>query len=189
MTEDKTIEVFKKGEIVIFPTDTAFGIGCRMDREDIVQKIFEIRARPSDKALLVLVDSIEMAEKYVEFDEKTLSYAKRYWPGGVTMILPCIIEKVPSAIRAGGTSLAVRMPKHNALLQIIKEVGVPLVAPSANISGAPTPYSLDEVSKGLIEQVDYIMQGECTYKKESTIIDTTVSPWHIVRMGAVQIDL
>lgn len=185
----KAIEVLKNGGVVIFPTDTAYGIGCRMDDETAVKRVFDIKKRLLDNALLVLVDSIEMAEKYVMFYHRSLIFVKKYWPGGLTVFLPCKKELVPSIVRAGADILAVRFPKHKIIEQIIHEVGVPIIATSANISGESTPYSLDQVDKKLIDQVDYVMDGECTYKQESTIVDCTVNPWKIVRSGAVEIEL
>ena len=187
---EKAVRIIKRGGIVIFPTDTAFGIGCRIDDDMAVKKIFAIKKRSTDNALLVLVDSTEMAEKYVEIPgdvrEKLIN---KYWPGGLTIFLPCKQNMVPPLVRANSKVLAVRWPNHKEIEEVIKAVGVPIIATSANISGEPTPYSLDEVDKILCNHVDYIMKGDCTYKKESTIIDTTVSPWEIIREGAVKLNL
>lgn len=183
----KITEAFRAGRTVVFPTDTAYGIGCRMDNLSSVREVFQIKKRDLNNPLLVLVDSIEMAEKYVKFDSRSLRFVKKYWPGGLTVFLPCYLDKVPGIVRAGTSTLAIRWPKHKAIEKIISNICVPLIATSANISGKETPYTLDQVDKVILDQVDLIMEGECTYKKESTIIDCSVSPWKIVRQGAVKI--
>lgn len=186
---ESVVECFKEGGVIVFPTDTAYGIGCRMDFIKSVEKVFNIRNRAETKPVLVLADSIEMIEKYAYVDEKVKRFAKKYWPGGVTIILPCKTDLVPEVVRAGGSTLAVRIPRHNELLEIIVNVGVPIVAPSANISGHKTPYAQEEVEESILANADQVISGECTYKKESTIIDSTSNPWKIVREGAVKINL
>jgi L-threonylcarbamoyladenylate synthase len=185
---EKAIDVFKNDGIVIFPTDTAIGIGCRIDAVESVKKVFNIKKRDYNKPLLVLVDSIEMAKKYVsipkEVQEKILD---KYWPGGLTVFLKCDIKKVPSVVRSGAESLAVRLPNHKIISDVIKKVGVPIIATSANFSGDPTSYFISEIDKELLSKADFVLDGECTYKKESTIIDCTVEPYKIIREGAVEI--
>lgn len=179
---------FKNGKIGIFPTDTAFGIGCRIDDENAVKRLFNIRKRPTGKPLLALVSSIEMAEKYVLISERVRKeLIDKYWPGGLTLILPCKKEKVPGIVRANGETLALRFPDHYLLTKIIEEVGVPIVAPSANFSDMLTPFEISEVDPDLISKVDFIMAGVCTIRGISTIVDCTVMPWKIVRQGTVRI--
>lgn len=184
----RAIEVFRNGGVVIFPTDTAIGIGCRIDSEEAVRKVFDFKKRDYNKPLMALVDSMRMAEEYVSIPndvrEKLLN---KYWPGGLTVFFKCDLKKVPSIVRSGTDSLAVRLPAHNKIRNIIKQVGVPILATSANLSGDITPYSTSEVNKELLSKVDLVLDGECTLKKESTIIDCTIEPWKIVRNGAVKI--
>lgn len=184
----KAIEVLNNGGIVIFPTDTAFGIGCRIDNERSVQRLFEIRKRPSTQAMSALVSSVEMAEKYVQISEKVKEQLmKQYWPGALTIILPCDLEKVPHLVRGGGSTLGVRMPNHADLLEIIKEVGVPILGPSANFHGEKTPYSFEDLDKDLIKLVDFVLPGECSMGNVSTVIDCSQKPWKILREGAVSL--
>lgn len=188
MNKDAT-ESLKGGEIGIFPTDTAYGIGCRIDNINSVRKIYKLRNRPEEKALLALVSSLDMAREYVTITEDVQKrLINKYWPGGLTIILNCNIEKVPGIVRANGETLAVRWPEHSQLCEIIEEVGVPIVAPSANFSGQSTPFSIDEVDRTLLKAVDFIIEGVCTMRGVSTIINATVNPWRIVRQGVVQIN-
>ena len=184
----KVTDVFKKGGIVIFPTDTAFGIGCRLDNEDSVKKVYDIRKRPIDKAMIALVGSVEMAENYVDIpDDVKEKLTNKYWPGGLTIILNCKKEKVPSIVRSDGGTLAVRFPNQQVIIDVINDLGVPIIAPSANYSGERTPLYISEVDPTLLAKVDFVLEGMCTIRGISTIVDTTVLPWKIVREGVVQI--
>lgn len=186
----KAIEVLRNGGIVIFPTDTAIGIGCRIDNEKSIERLFKIRKRPEDKPVLALVDSVEMAEKYLlPIPEKVKDeLIKRYWPGKLTIILQCRIGKVPSLVRGGADTLGVRFPDNKILLELIGGVDVPIVAPSANFSGEKTPFKFEDLNPELIKQADYILNGEVSSGENvSTVIDCSIEPWKIMRQGAVKI--
>src|SRR3989344_7289462 len=134
---EKSIKTLNQGGIVIFPTDTAYGIGCRIDKTNSVRKLFKTRKRPESQPALVLVDSIEMAQNYLmPFDLKVRKLIEKYWPGALTIVYNCQIEKVPSPVRGGGKTLGVRMPDHPLILRLIQEVGVPIFGSSANFHGA-----------------------------------------------------
>jgi L-threonylcarbamoyladenylate synthase len=133
---ERAIKIFNNGGIVIFPTDTAIGIGCRIDNEKTVKKLFEIRKRPENKPLLILVNSVEMAEKYLlPIPQKVKDeLIKKYWPGKLTIIMKCIPDRVPFPVRDKRNTLGVRFPDDGMLLELIDKIGVPIVAPSANFS-------------------------------------------------------
>jgi len=190
---EKAIKVLKNGGIVVFPTDTAIGIGCRIDNEEAVKRLFKIRKRPENKPMLALVDSVEMAQKYLlsiprEVKDKLI---KPYWPGKLTIILKCDTNKIPSVVRSRGNTLGVRLPNNKILLELIKGVGVPIVAPSANFGGEKTPYSFTDLNSKLVRQADYVLNEEVSppaggEKNVSTIIDCTITPWKIIRQGAIR---
>lgn len=183
------IECFLNGKVGIFPTDTAFGVGCRMDDENAVKRVFEVKERALNNALLVLVDSIEMAEKYVEIpDEVRQQLTDKHWPGGLSIFLKTKKGMVLPLVTAGTDILAVRWPDHKVMEHIIHEVGLPIIATSANKTGGVTPYSMEDIDKKILEKVDFVLPGVCTYMKESTILDTTVVPWKKIREGAVKLD-
>ncbi len=185
---EQASEIIKKGGIVIFPTDTVFGIGCRIDYEKSVARLFEIRKRPHYKAVPVLVSSIEMAEEYVDkIDPEVRFLMDKYWPGGLTIVLKCRKEKIPSPARGGGDTIGIRMPNHKTLLKLIKKVGVPILAPSANFSGGLTPLKISDLDPKLVELVDYVILGRCTIKQSSTVVDCTKMPFKILRDGAVKV--
>lgn len=187
----KAIEVLNQGGIVIFPTDTAFGIGCRIDNEQSVQRLFEIRKRPPTQATPVLIDTVKMAREYAREipDEVVEKLIEPYWPGALTIILRSIIAKVPKLVRGGGDTVGVRIPNHLTIRTLIREVGVGILGPSANFHGEVTPYEFKDLDQELVRQVDFVLSGECSIKQASTVIDCSVKPWKILRQGAVKIDL
>lgn len=188
---ENAIKILQSGGIAVFPTDTVYGIGCRLDNEESLKKLFALRNRPEEKAVLAVVDSIEMAQKYllpIPEDVRT-GLMEKYWPGGLTIVLPCKTEVVPGIARGGGLTLGVRQTNHPILLQVLQELQVPLVAPSANFAGDPTPKNLGEVNKELLTMVDVVIEGECGGNMPSTVIDCSVTPWKILRQGAVQVAL
>lgn len=185
------INVLKKGGIVIFPTDTAFAIGCRIDDGKAVDRLFTIRKRPKTQAVPVLIDTVKMAQEYLEQIPKDVidKLIEPYWPGALTIVLPCKGDKVPELVRGGGTTLGVRIPNHPVARAIIREAGVPILGPSANLHGQKTPFSVEDLDKELVKQVGYVVEGECTVKQQSTVIDCSIHPWQIIRQGAIRLEL
>lgn len=187
---DKAIEVIREGGIVIFPTDTAFGIGCRMDNEKAVAKLFKIKKRPPTQAVPVLFDSLSRVEEYIlPFEVSIKRLMKKHWPGALTIVLPCKISKVPFLVRGGGKTLGVRIPDHNAPMQLIKGAGAPILAPSANFHGGNTPYIFSELDKALTKLVDFVVEGKTWGSLSSTVVDCSRRPWEIIRQGAILLDL
>ncbi|HRN95979.1 MAG TPA: L-threonylcarbamoyladenylate synthase [Candidatus Levybacteria bacterium] len=185
----QTIDTLVGGGIVIFPTDTAFGIGCRIDDEKAVQRLFKIRKRAETKPAPVLVSSTAMAEKWVDIpSQKVRSLMKNYWPGGLTIILNSKNTRVSKLVKGGGNTLGVRMPDHADLLQIIEKIGVPIIGSSANFAGESTPYLYNDLSQELIQLVDFVLPGNTRGgTKASTVIDCTKEPFTILREGAVKL--
>lgn len=183
----EAIKVLEQGGIIIFPTDTAFGIGCRMDDIQAVEKLFSIRKRPNRQAVPVLFNSVEMIEQYVlDIPQKVRDkLMKKYWPGALTIILPADLKKVPKLVRGGGISIGTRIPAHEVPLSLITELGVPLIGTSANFHGEKTPYKLADIDPKLHYLVDYLIPGTTSLQKESTVIDCTKVPWEIKRQGAI----
>jgi len=183
---DKAVEVIKQGGIVIFPTDTAFGIGCRMDYEESVHKLFKIRKRPLSKQPPVLFDSRKRVDEYVlPYDKNILRLMDNHWPGALTIVLKCIEEKTINLVRGGERTLGVRIPDHDIPIKLIKEANVPILGMSANFHGGKTPYRTKELDKELIKLVDFCVEGKTKNRIISTVIDCSNSPWKIIRQGDV----
>jgi len=203
MTEQilSAIKILNEGGIVIFPTDTAFGIGCRIDNEETIKKLFQIRKRPETQATPVLIANEKMAQDYLEIipEDVKEKLIDKYWPGALTIVLPCQINKVPSLVRGGENNLGVRMPNHETTLEIIKGVGVPILGPSANFHGEKTPYVFEDLNPELVKLVDLVVPGKCSVKqparlasenvagRASTVVDCSVKPWKILRQGIINI--
>ncbi len=187
----QAITVLEQGGIVIYPTDTAFGIGCRIDNEASIKRLFTLRKRPETQATPVLVGSVGMAGEYwkeiPEDVQKRL--ISQYWPGALTIVLDCKIEKVPFLVRGGTETIGLRMPNHDTALALIRGLGMPILGPSANFHGEKTPYNFEDLNPELKKLVDYVLPGECQTKMASTVIDCTLRPWKIIRQGAVELEL
>lgn len=186
----KSASTIKNGGIIIFPTDTAFGIGCRLDDKDAVKRLFKLRRRPEKKPVPVLVDSIETAQKYLSPISNDVRHLMRsYWPGALTIIYPCLMKKIPPLVYGPGNTLGVRMPDHKLILSLIKKVGVPILGPSANFHGLPTPYKYEDLDENLLKLVDFVLPGVCNKGKVSTVVDCSQKPWRVIRYGAVELFL
>jgi len=197
---EKAIEVLNHGGIVIFPTDTAYGIGCRMDDEKAVKKLYEIRNRPETQPAPVLVSSIEMAQNFLDpLTEDVKSLMLKFWPGALTIVYLCKTEKVPILVRGGSNSLGVRMPDNKTVLEIIRQLNVPILGPSANFHREQTPYLFKDLNPGLVSKVDYVIKKESENADTSqetsiktnnisTVLDCSQKPFKILRQGRVIID-
>lgn len=187
----KASQVLNEGGIIIFPTDTAFGIGCRIDNLQSVEKLYSLRKRPATMAVPVLFDSIQRVKAYTsEITEKVeTELMKKYWPGALTIILPANREKVPSLVSGGGLTIGTRIPAHEIPLQLIQMTKCPLIGTSANFHGEPTPYLMSALDPQLFSLVDFVLPGETSQGKESTVIDCSINPWEIKRQGAIDLTL
>lgn len=188
---DRAIKILKDGGVVIFPTDTAYGIGCRADDARAVKNLFRIRRRPENKATPVLVSGIEMAEQFVdEIPKDVRKLMEEHWPGGLTIVLPSHNKEIASMVKGGTDTLGVRMPDHKVPLTLVSALGVPLLAPSANFAGEQTPFALEDIDPELIKLVDYLIPGKTKGKQvASTVLDCTAKPWKILRQGSVEISV
>lgn len=184
----EAIKVLRKGGIVIYPTDTAYGIGCKIDDEKAIRRLFEIRKRPKTQATPVLMDTVKMIRDYTqEVSQEVIDkLIEPYWPGALTIVLRSKIDKVPSLVRGGGNTIGVRIPNHPIPRALIRTLGVPILGPSANFHGEETPYKFEDLDPELVKLVDYVLYGSCSVCQPSTIIDCTQIPWKILREGAIK---
>ena len=191
MTEDiiaNAIRVVNEGGIIIYPTDTAFGIGCRIDNEKSVDKLFRIRKRPLAQATPVLVSSATQALAYLDAPKDIVRHLmEAYWPGALTIIARCKTELIYSPIRGGTDAIGVREPDHDIARAIIGGVGVPILGPSANFHGEKTPFTFEDLDPQLVALADFTVPGQCFAGNVSTVLDTTTYPISIKRQGAVVI--
>jgi len=180
----KAAKVIKNGGLVVFPTETVYGLGANAFDTEACKKIFKAKRRPADNPLIVHVASFEQIYDVAEYIPKTAEkFMKKLMPGPFTMILKkkSIVSDV---VTAGMNSVAIRFPEHPIAKLLIREAGVPIAAPSANISGRPSPTKAEHVIEDMYGKVDIIIDGGDTlYGLESTIINFTTDPPTLLRPG------
>ncbi len=179
------ITALKNNGVIAIPTETVYGLAAYAFSKKAIKKIYEVKQRPKEKPLIVLIGNMNQLKQIVReipnWVKKSLS---KLWPGPVTIILPKK-EEVPREVTAGLSKVAVRMPNHPIPLLLANEVG-PIVAPSANISGEPPTSKPEKVIEDFYGKIDVIVDaGETPYKKPSTIIDATTRPPKIIREGPI----
>lgn len=163
----------REDKTVVFPTETVYGLGANGLSENAVKKIFEAKGRPYDNPLILHVADVRSFLEYTYISYTLLEKVERLLPGPVTFVLKKR-EIVPNIVTAGKDTVAVRMPAHPVALKLIKFAGVPIAAPSANISGKPSPTLSEHVLKDMYGKVDYIIIGGLVqFGIESTVIDLT----------------
>ena len=163
-------EVILKGGLVVFPTETVYGLGADATSAQAAEKIYKAKGRPSDNPLIIHIASPEEAEKYTYTSPLYYKLAKAFMPGPLTVILRAK-DNVPRATRGGLDTVAVRCPAHKIARELIFECGVPIAAPSANLSGSPSPTSIKHVIDDMNGRADVILDGgDCEFGLESTIV-------------------
>ena len=182
----KAAELIRLGETVIFPTETVYGLGANALDKDAVKKIFAAKGRPSDNPLIVHIADFEQVEDFVkEIPEKAKLLAEKFWPGPLTVIFkkkPCI----PSEVSAGLDTVGIRIPSDNTAREFLKECAVPVAAPSANVSGRPSPTAFEHVFEDMNGRVSGIIRGEDSeVGVESTVLDMTAEVPTILRPGGI----
>ncbi|MBC6472040.1 MAG: threonylcarbamoyl-AMP synthase [Hormoscilla sp. GM102CHS1] len=181
----KAVELLKNGDVVVFPTDTIYGIGASIARESGVKKIFEVKSRSPHKPLIIYVASFEQLQQVTqEIPESTLSSLRKILPGAMSGIFSKT-EIVPSFVTSGQNTVAVRIPNHQLCLELVRRVGDPLAVTSANISGMETQKTAPEVAAQLGERVPLVLDGGPNPEQQpSTLVDFTGSTARLLREGA-----
>lgn len=179
----------REGGLVAFPTETVYGLGANALDSEAVKKIFIAKGRPQDNPLIIHVGSTEIDEFVQEVPYIARRMMNRFWPGPLTLIMRKS-SKIPDVTSAGLDSVGIRMPSNPVASELIRRAGVPIAAPSANISGKPSPTNIERCIDDLMGKVDYIIGGEnCEVGLESTIVDCTVEPPCILRPGGITLEM
>lgn len=179
----------REGEIVVFPTDTVYGVGTNALKPDAVLNIFRVKERPPDKPLILLVADPEDIDAYVAgVSEEVRKLIQEYWPGPLTLILKKS-EIVPAEVTAGGDTVGVRCPDSPVTRMLIRLTGVALATTSANIAGQPSPKNGAEAKESLWGRVAYIIDGgETKLGIESTVVDLSSQEPKLIREGYIPWD-
>ena len=181
-------ELVKKGGVIIFPTDTVYGVGCDPMNEAAVEKVKQAKGRES-KPFPILVDSLEKALELGEFEEKSLELAYRLWPGPLTIVVKASEKARKSPAIFGSEMIGLRIPASIQAIELIKRSGGALVGTSANLSGNPPPKSIDELEDLLIQSADLVIDGgRCLLGEPSTVIKVSGRIIEILREGALTIE-
>jgi len=180
------VQLLRQGECVAFPTETVYGLGANALNTKAVQKIFQVKGRPADNPLIVHIYNKEQVQELVTaYDPIVDQLMERFWPGPLSLILPKS-DRVPTVVSGGLDTVAIRMPDHPVALALLEMVDLPIAAPSANLSGKPSPTRAEHVFHDLQGRIPVIIDGGPTgWGVESTVLDCTVKPFRILRPGGV----
>ena len=180
----KVVEIFKNGGVIVFPTDTVYGIGCDPYNENAVKKIYEIKSRDKIKSLPVLAYSIDIVKQIVMIDKLTEKIVEKYWPGPLTLILKLKDQKLKKSLNLE-EKIAIRIPNSECTLKLLKECNL-LVGTSANVSGDSSFTDPQKCIENLKNYDAFVDGGTITSKGESTIIEIENEKIHVIREGALK---
>jgi L-threonylcarbamoyladenylate synthase len=183
---ERTSQIIEKGGIVVFPTDTVYGIGCNPYNPNSVKKIYEIKSRTEIKSLPVLAYSLEIVKEITLIDKFTEKIIKKYWPGPLTLILTLTDQKLKKSLKLQN-KIAVRIPDSKCTLKLLEKCKL-LVGTSANISGNSSHTNPDECIKNIKNYDVFLNGGTITSKGESTIIEIENEEIKIIREGVLKIE-
>ena len=179
-------ECLRNGGLVVFPTDTLYGLGAAAANDEAVKRLYEAKKRPPENPLPILIADMQGAAAVAEeVGPLALRLGNRYWPGPLTIVLKRS-ARFRSIALAGGDSVALRVPDHAVPRELIRALGEPITGTSANLSGQPSPRAAAEVAAQLAASVDIVIDaGPCPVGKESTVVDLTGERPRLLREGAI----
>lgn len=188
--EEKLEEIktaFTYGEIVAIPTETVYGLAADARNPEAIHKIFQAKGRPGDNPLIIHIHDVSQLDKFTTpLDKRVKKMMAHFWPGPISFILPLTGDYLSTNAVAELNSVAVRMPSHPVGRKIIQYANMPLAAPSANLSGKPSPTNANHVIDDLDNKVFGVVESEASnYGIESTVLDCTQFPYRIARPGAI----
>lgn len=182
----RAVDALMQGNTVAFPTDTVYGVGADARQPEAIAALYEIKQRPLDKAIpLLLARTEELCGVALEVPDSAWQLAERFWPGALTLVVHCALS-LPPILTAGRPTVAVRVPDHPVVRALIEGLSAPLAATSANISGRSSPVATDGVLAQLDGRVSLLLDGgSCPGGRPSTVVDVTVTPVRILRPGPI----
>ncbi len=180
----ETCNVISSGGLIVYPTETIYGLGCDPWNEDAVEKLFAVKRREKDAPISIAVPSIYALTMYAEFDDKAIEFCARHLPGPVTVVLKATDTAPPWLVSKDGL-IGLRVPNHPIANELLRFLG-PLTSTSANRHGDPPPVTCEESMAKLGDDVGvYVDGGPCKVAKESTVVDLSAGERRIIRMGAI----
>jgi L-threonylcarbamoyladenylate synthase len=184
---EKGAEIIRKGGVIAFPTDTVYGVGAGIYIEGAIQRLFEIKKRPLEMALpILLADAAQIHEVARELPAFAWRLIKQFLPGGLTLVV-YRSKVVKDIITGGGDTVAIRIPNHPVPVTLIRESGMPIIGTSANISGQPAVKTAEDIRRQMGDSIDLIIEGmPAPQGIESTVIDVTGEMPVVLREGAIK---
>jgi L-threonylcarbamoyladenylate synthase len=181
--------IIRSGGLVVFPTETVYGLGANALDAAAVKKIYALKARPAASPLIVHVASIEQArELAAEWSEEAEELAREYWPGPLTLVVP---KKpvIPDEVTAGLSTVGLRMPRHPVALELLRQAGVPIAAPSANRFTQLSPTTAEHVREAFGDETPFLLDGgPCEVGLESTVVAVTKDGLEVLRPGMALVE-
>ena len=183
---DEAAELIQNGQLVAVPTETVYGLAGNGLDQKAVESIYEVKGRPAVKPLSLMVPGPKAMPLYCDpIPKAAVDLAEKFWPGPLTIVLKAR-EIVPEIVRAGGDTVGLRCPDHPMTLDLLRYTGLPFAAPSANPSGEPSPKTAEDVLQYFDGKISAVVDGgPCGIGKESTLLDMSVTPYRILRQGAL----
>ena len=181
------IEILNRGGVVAFPTDTVYGLAVRYDLKEAILKMKEAKQRPETKPFPMMVSSKAQIERVAVTDARSQKLIDQWMPGALTLVFKKRPE-IDELVTNGFPTIGIRMPDDDFVLEIINRVGVPLLVPSANLSGQPSCTTSEEVLKRLDGRIDAVVLGESGASTASTVCDTTGDELKILRQGPIKLE-
>lgn len=180
----KAADVLENGGIIVFPTDTVYGLAAGAFNLKAQKKIYKLKGRNFRKPLILMANDLKSLLNFVEINEDAKKLIEKFWPGPLTIVLPT--THLGKIAMGGRKDAGIRIPKDNIVSMLVKSFGFPIATTSANISGKPSSRKVSEALKYFKGKVDLILDGgECKVGKESSVIDMQKFPYVIVRKGCV----
>ncbi len=182
--KERVVRLLKSGGVVVLPSETSYMLAGNACLKSTVQRIRRLKNRPPGQVFSVAVSSVEKAKRWAEWNDRAEILAKRFLPGPLTLILP-VKQDAPEIFAAGSDTIGLRIPGHALLLYILDDLEFPVTATSANVHGAPEPYSVRDV----VQSVDLICDaGDLPVHPPSTIVDITGIPARFIRKGPISLE-
>ncbi len=179
----KAVKILEAGGLIVYPTETLYGLGANPFNDDALQRVFEAKGRDLSKPISLAFRDLEQVEKYAVVSPVAKRLMKKLLPGPLTVLLPSKLELDESL---GGNKIGVRIPDNKVALALLNRIKFPLTATSANLSGGKNPATALEAAEQVGDKVDLVLDaGKCKYSKPSTVVDLSSGEVEIVREGVV----
>lgn len=186
-TLKETVKILKNGGIILYPTDTVYGLGFDVSNKETLKRLYNLKKRDSKKPISIIVSDIEMAKKYAVFDDNAIALAKKFWPGALTLILPAK-NKLLSHLNLSNKTIGIRIPNNYFCIELLKIFKKPISSTSANISGKKQMLSVNKILSKFdnINNIDLVVDaGPSDKTKPSTIIDLSGKNIKLLRKGVI----